>query len=700
MAASYARPRAHVRNRATLGRHRERKLAITAGQVLGNYRIVEEIAHGGMATVYLANHQLLGRAVAIKVISAVYSGEPTFMARFRHEAALVANLRHPHILTVYDFGESDGMAYLVMELVDGGTLRDRMGVALSVSQTCGLLRPVASALDYAHSRGIVHRDFKPSNVLLHRDGTPILADFGLARVLESVDTRLTMTGQLMGTPSYMAPEQALGQEVGAYTDVYALTAVAYEMLTGTVPYSAPTPVGVMMAHVSDPLPRARDRNPLLTEDVELVLGKGMAKAPNHRYQTAGELVEALERVPAAAAEPAATIVAPIPGATSIPPVQVPLPAAPIRSRVPVIAGGAALAVLIVAAAVFFAIVMPSLNGPGPATATATLVVALPQPTATPQPIALATSVPPTPIPTAVPPTPRPSPTPAPTWVVISGGPLAGADPGKFNQPMGVRLDARGNLWVVENSGDRIQELSATGEPIAQFGTKGNAPGEFDGLSGIALDDAGNIYITQWGPTNPVQKISPTGESLAAWGKKGNAPGEFDFPSGIAVDRDGNVYVADHNNNRIQKLSSKGEPLEQWGTPGGGPGEFNHPGSVALDAQGNIYVADIDNHRIQKLSPSGQSLAIWGKKGNQPGEFDRPAEVELDKAGALYVVDTNNSRVQKLSPTGEFIAQWGTGGNGPGQFKNLQDIAIDPEGNLFVADMDNHRIQKLPLTAHL
>ena len=194
--------------------------SLLSGGSLGRYQIIEEIGRGGMATVFKAFDPQLGRDVAIKVLASFNTEDPTFVERFRNEAQSVGGLNHPNILAVHDFGEDKGFTYIVMEFPTGGTLKDRLDRRLSVAEALELLTPLAAALDYAHGRGVMHRDIKPANVLLDEGGRPVLADFGLARLMGGA-SGLTGTGSVLGTAEYMAPEQALGRTLDHKADLYA-----------------------------------------------------------------------------------------------------------------------------------------------------------------------------------------------------------------------------------------------------------------------------------------------------------------------------------------------------------------------------------------------------------------------------------------------------------------------------------------------
>jgi hypothetical protein len=246
-----------------------------------------------MAVVYRAQHPGLGKDVAVKVISTRFLSDATFIERFRVEAQAGALLRHPNIVRVHDYGEDQGVAYLAMELVDGGCLVDRLGRPLPWTYVEQIATQIGSALDYAHDHGVIHRDIKPSNILLTRTGEPMLADFGLAKILER-PSQLTDAATLLGSAEYMAPEQALGKEVDPRADIYSFAVVLFEMMTGSPPFAHETVARTILAHAYEPLPSPRLRNPDLPEAVDHVFLKALAKDPGLRYPRARELVHALE----------------------------------------------------------------------------------------------------------------------------------------------------------------------------------------------------------------------------------------------------------------------------------------------------------------------------------------------------------------------------------------------------------------------
>jgi serine/threonine protein kinase len=209
-----------------------------------------------MATVYKAYQASVDRYVAIKVLPSQLAESKEFAARFHQEARIIAKLEHPHILPVFDYGESDGVAYFVMRYLDAGTLKDRMetGRPLPFNEIDRIFTQLTDALSYAHGHGVVHRDLKPANALIDSQGNVFLTDFGIAKLLESASPRLTQTDAIMGTPAYISPEQAQSQPVDQRSDIYSLGIILYEMVTGGVPFTADTPLAVLFKHISDPLP--------------------------------------------------------------------------------------------------------------------------------------------------------------------------------------------------------------------------------------------------------------------------------------------------------------------------------------------------------------------------------------------------------------------------------------------------------------
>ncbi len=362
------------------------------GQMLGPYRIMNQIGKGGMATVYKAYQASVDRYVAVKVLPSQLAESREFAARFQQEARIIANLEHPHILPIFDYGESDGVAYLVMRYLDAGTLKDKMeaGRPLPLAVIDHIFTQLTDALSYAHGHGIVHRDLKPANALIDSQGNIFLTDFGIARLLESASPRLTQTDAILGTPAYISPEQAQSRPVDQRSDIYSLGIILYEMATGSVPYVADTPLAVLFMHISDPLPLPSSLKPDIPASIEKVILKALAKDPGDRFETAAEFLaawkRALEEIETVRLEPetkaAPHPVPPVPA----PPRPAPAPRAASRPRAPTgwILGCLAGACLLLAVA-----------GTGLAALNWQSLPFLAPPTQTPRPTGTASPIPPT-----------------------------------------------------------------------------------------------------------------------------------------------------------------------------------------------------------------------------------------------------------------------------------------------------------------
>jgi len=302
------------------------------GRTIGPYRLLEKIGQGGMAEIYKAYHPTLNRYAAVKVMRPGLTDSGDLVARFQREAQTVAALRHPNIVQVFDFGFLDGRGYLIMEYVEGASLQEEMrrrqlaGEPWQPDEILHIVSQVADALDYAHRRGVVHRDVKPGNVLLAADDHAILTDFGLSALRRGRSTLISTLGQPFGTPEYVAPEQAMDYRAAvAQSDQYSVGCIVYEMITGHLVFEAPTPLALALMHVTqDPIPPSHytaDLPPV----VEAVILKTLAKEPDRRFPTVRAMVDALRKVwtatPPTPAEPAPTPTQPTPTPTQPAPIE-------------------------------------------------------------------------------------------------------------------------------------------------------------------------------------------------------------------------------------------------------------------------------------------------------------------------------------------------------------------------------------------
>jgi serine/threonine-protein kinase len=627
----------------------------------GPYRLLRLIGRGGMGEVYEAEDTRKRRVVALKLISAQFSGNPLFRARMQREADAAGRLTEPHVVPIHDYGEINGQLYLDMRLIDGLSLRSMLTAygPLTPARAVAVVRQIAAALDAAHAASVTHRDVKPENILVTRDDFAYLVDFGIARA--ATDPGVTQTGMAVGTYNYMAPERFTGDEVTYRSDIYSLACVLGECLTGSAPYRADSIERLVAAHLMEPAPRPSQLRPgTVPVALDQVVAKGMAKNPEERYRSAGELAAAaLDALTAPERHQAATILQhgaeatvpaaaatlsgarddyTAPGATargwgtsqpnrlaSTPPPDVVQP--PDFARAGASNGQHNRKRILVGAAALLAIVAVGVAG---------YVV-----------------------------------TRGPHQSKSAAGhtelPFKGLD---FRlSPGGVAVDSAGSVYVTsEDMFGRVVKLAA--------GSSAPTVLPFSGLyqpQGLAVDANGAVYVADF--NNRVVKLAAGANTQTVLPFNG-----LNYPEGVAVDAAGNVYVADRGNNRVVKLDVGSNA--QRDLPFNG---LNNPDGVAVDTAGTVYVTDSDNDRVLKLDPGASTPTVLPFTG-----LTVPWGIAVDTAGAVYVTDHDTDKLLKLDPGASASTELTFIGADP-----PLGVAVDAAGkNVYVADNGNNRVVKV------
>ncbi len=633
-----------------------------AGSRVGPYRLLRLIGRGGMGEVYEAEDTRKRRVVALKLISAQFSGDPTFRARMQREADAAGRLTEPHIVPIHDYGEIDGHLYLDMRMIDGtdlSTLLRRYG-ALSPPRAVAIARQVAGALDAAHAAGVTHRDVKPENILITGDDFAYLVDFGIARA--AADPGLTQTGTAMGTYKYMAPERFTGDDVTYRSDIYSLACVLSECLTGSPPYPTDSIERAIAAHLTEPPPRPSQLRPgTVPVALDHVIAKGMAKNPEHRYRSAGDLaLAALDALTAAEQHQAARISEEAAAAETV--ARPPAAGTSAQNWTPLPAGGGYPG-------------QPGMQSSGrPAGPPTFGQPSRAQPDfkpSTPEPrrnrklwigsgvvVILLVAI----LGYLV----RPHQEPATAACGQSVLPFTGID---FRlSPGGVAVDGTGNVYVSsEGMYGRVVELAA--------GSKTTTVWPFAGLyqpQGLAVDNTGSVYVADF--NNRVLKLAAGSNMQTVLPFTG-----LNYPEGVAVDGNGNVYVADRGNNRVVKLASGSDSTTDLPFDG-----LKNPDGVAADSAGDVFVTDTDNNRVLKLAAGSNTQTVLPFAG-----VSVPWGIAVDNAGDVFVTEHDNNKVVKLA----------AGSSTPTELPVTDvntplGVAVDSSGNVLVADRGNDRVVKL------
>ena len=621
------------------------------GRRLGTYDILEEIGRGGMAVVYRAYQRSLNRHVAIKVLAPQLSFDQQFVERFQREARAAARLQHPNIVVIHDVAHQQGVYYLVMELVEGRTLKQLIQErgSLSPKQAARIVEQVASALDYAHQQGLVHRDIKPANIFVGKDDRTTLADFGIAKAASETQ-HLTRTGMLIGTPEYMSPEQAEGGTVDYRTDLYALGIVLYQMLAGRAPFQSTTPHATLHAVIYEPPPPLRQLRPNLSPAVESVVMRSIAKQPTQRYQAGREMVAALKA--ALAGQTTGAITAPPP--RPIAPQPAAAPAA--RKRSPIVWIVAALVVLVLLISVAVLLLLNGDGGKEDLPPSVTVIVS--HKTATQAPSSTATAAAPTREPdatatsdsTALPPPtePRPSATPIPP----TDTPPPTAPPAHFGRlAFSSNRDGNPEIYLLNlesgtpvrltqnNANDWLPDWSPDGTTITFTSYR---TGSYD-LWAMRADGSGQSPLVATGSWDDYPRWAPDGQrlSLSTTAETQGVPNS-------------EIFVRRPNGSLQQVTQSTAE--DQWAdwSP---DGRIVYTEGYKDSSDWDIYIMNADgsgrtpwlddgNCDVQPTwSPDGNWIAFLRITGDTNGN----GRIDYEDAGSVWVGRASSGGVRQVTP---------------------------------------------------
>lgn len=657
-------------------------------QKFGRYIIHEELGRGGMGTVFIAFDTHREHNVALKVLPKTFLHDPSFRQRFANESKIIMQLEHDSIVPVYDYGEENGQPYLSMRLMRGGTLAEKIkDGALALTDIERILRRICSALNKAHRRNIIHRDLKPGNILFDEEGTSYLADFGIARLME---TTHTMT--MIGTPQYMAPEQALGKNLGPHTDVYQMASVLFEMLTGKPPYEAPTATSLLYKHANEPIPTLRSRNSSLPISAETVIQRAMAKDPAQRYASAGEFATAFTAVVAGKPLPAfhgnATLLDYTDEATYVlPATQAPAPrhqpasAEPEKKRkIPVWLlplAGLFLMAFVVAFIVFRnKDDSPVIEGQPAAVATVAVVEELIPPTNTPEPTASAE-----PTATVAPtdtPLPAPTDTPAPTAIPDLMTSLGG---GSGIITFASNVEKNFEIYERRLDGGTPQKLtSMPGQPERPVWSPDGSRMAVHILDGSNWE----IYVTTAGGGNPVNVTNHfKDDSFPSWSPDGQ---QIIFHSNRGHDFE--IFIMDADGRNVRQLTDN--DVDDFG------GHLS-PDSAFLvfdrrQGSRHIFTKNMFTGEETRLTWEGANkFPVWSPDGTRIAfSSDRNGNFEI------YVMNADGTNQINLTNTAhsDFYPQWSPDGQWLIFHENM-----DGNRELFAVRADGTHLTRLTNTPH-
>jgi len=657
--------------------------------ILGKYEIIEEIGRGGMGIVYKAKDTRLGRIVAVKelVVSQTIIGQEReeIIKRFQREAQTAAQLSHHNIITVFDVGEENNRHFIAMEFLLGKSLKDYLDedYKFDLEELVDILIQIATGLEYAHSKGVVHRDVKPDNMKIVEDNIVKIMDFGIARI-ESNTSNLTQDGTMLGTLGYISPEQLYNSKgVDSRADIFSYGAMLYEIFTKKLPFDGGTVGATILKIITESPLQPRKINPETPEVIEKIIMRCLEKDPDKRYQKFKEIVNELNMFKFMLSHSNMMSISRPPEAFN--------KVTQTDYNKPLLTSS-----------------HPELITPPPKPLFTSLKQSLPGTTTThnefntsSKNISLNEATKPSDISSIQQSTPKTTVSNLTTssQVIIKHDKedilepkdikvsfirqiaKFGTGKGQLSSPKGL-CSGNGMVLIADNQNKRVQAFDYLGEWLFLIQVS-----DMQSPNDVAIDKNGNIYVTD--SDAEIRMFDNNGKFLKSFGGKGEGPGQLKSANGIAI-YDDKIYVVDTENYRIQVFNTSGNLLTVFGKYGTKPGEFKSPYSIAVDKT-RIYVLDYGFPRVQVIDKNGISRLVFGKKGIGKGEFTIPKGISVDKYGRIYVSDTLNHRIQVFDKTGNWIYTFGAKGNSQSQFLAPEGVSIsDPY--IFVLDKGNNRVQ--------
>jgi len=718
--------------------------------VLNKYDILEEVGRGGMGIVYRAHDTKLNRTVAIKelVLSELIIGQDKkdVIARFEREALAAAKLSHPNIVTIFDVGEEDGRNFIVMEFLEGKTLKDYLegNLELSLENLLDILIQIVSGLDHAHSKGIIHRDIKPDNMKVLDGNVVKITDFGIARIEDSI-SNLTQDGTMLGTLGYISPEQLRSSKgVDGRSDIFSFGAMLYELLTKKLPFDGGT-VGATILKIMTETPIAPKKiNPEIPEPIERIIMKCLLKDPKNRYQNPREIIKELsilrnkviisESLPPEASSSIMIEIEKYKKQKALENAQKSNEPKSIKpkflevgdsffvnapdeddelSKDESIKDEVAVKDNVIKLHEIKEIIEETselkfdkdiLFEDEDDETISNFTNSIPS-------LTLADTIPPekreiekyfeSPFkdykkemssPSIISRKEIPSTPVSQSFDSIRVSFLRnigkqGTELGQFSSPKDIAVSNHGLLYVADTQNKRVQAFDCLGN--WQFVIKLS---EMQSPCAVAVDNSEKVYIAD-SMDSKIRIFDKSGHLLKTFGGKGTGRGEFtSIPNGIAIGAQNKIYVADTDGYRIQVFDENGHYLTFFGKYGNKPGEFRSPYSLAIHEE-KIYVLDYGIPRVQVIDKNGISRLTFGQRGTGKAQFNIPRGIGVDKLARVYVADTLNHRVQIFDSAGKWIYSFGSKGRGQEQFMGPESIAIyDKDKSIFVLDKVNNRVQ--------